>query len=422
MSESALLTDLYQLTMLQAYFEAGLRETAVFELFVRRLPPHRNFLVAAGLEAALDYLENFHFGEEEIEWLRKLDRFQSRFVDSLAEMRFTGDVMALPEGTIFFADEPIIRITAPLPEAQIVESRLMNLLQYPTLVASKAARSVLVAEGKLLVEFGMRRAHGAEAAMMAARAAYLAGFAGTSNVAAGALWNIPLYGTMAHSFIQTHDDEAAAFEQFARANPRDVVLLIDTYDTEAAARKVARLASKLRAAGITLKGVRIDSGDLAEHARKVRRILDGANLKDVTIFASGNLDESGVAALRSAPIDGFGVGTLLDVVADGPYLECAYKLQEYAGKPKRKRSEGKATWPGRKQVFRQFDANGHMAGDCVAIETDVQPGDPLLEPVMRQGLRHPPSLPLRELRPRRCRISHVYPMFCARLIVTTATT
>jgi nicotinate phosphoribosyltransferase len=249
----------------------------------------------------------------------------------------------------------------------------------------------------LLVDFGLRRAHGAEAGLLAARASYIAGFSGTSTVLAGERFGIPLFGTMAHSFVQAHDDEALAFEHFAHAQPENVVLLIDTWDTEAAARKVVALAPRLAAAGIRIKGVRIDSGDLAEHARRVRRILDAGGLENVTLFLSGDLDEVALCAMLAAgvPVDGFGVGTHLDTSSDQPYLDCAYKLQEYAGRARRKRSEGKATWPGRKQVYRQHDAEGCMAGDVVTLETDVQPGDPLLTPVMRRGKRlgAAPALP-----------------------------
>lgn len=399
-NKSVLLTDLYQLTMLQAYHRLGMRATAVFEFFVRKLPPGRNFLVAAGLEQVLEYLETLHFTADELAWLAASERFEKPFVDFLAELRFTGDVEALPEGTIFFPDEPVIRVVAPMPEAQLVESRLINLMQFQTLIASKAVRSALVAPDKLLVDFGMRRAHGAEAALLAARATYLAGFSGTSNVLAGALWNVPVYGTMAHSFVQAHDDEATAFAGFARSNPRDVVLLIDTYDTEIGAAKTVALAKQLQSEGIAVHGVRLDSGDLGEHARRVRRILDDAGLPNVTIFASGNLDEEKVAALVATPIDGFGIGTRVDVSADAPYFDCAYKLQEYAGVARRKKSEGKATWPGRKQVFRRYDRQGCMTADCVALEGDVQPGEPLLQPVMRGGRRTAPSVPLVELRRR----------------------
>jgi nicotinate phosphoribosyltransferase len=259
----ALLTDLYELTMLQGYWQHEMYETAVFEFFVRKLPKHRNFLVAGGLEQAIGYLEGLAFSPTEIEWLEQTRRFQPEFVRWLRNLRFTGDVNAMPEGTVFFADEPILQVIAPLPEAQFVETRLINLLNFQTTIASKAARSVLVAPGKLLVDFGLRRAQGAEAGLMAARATYLAGFSGTSTVLASQRFEIPIYGTMAHSFVQAHPDEMTAFMRFAEANPGNVVLLIDTYDTEAAAEKLVSLAApQLKQRGIDLKAVRIDSGDL----------------------------------------------------------------------------------------------------------------------------------------------------------------
>ncbi len=391
---SVLLTDLYQLTMLQGYFDQGMEDTAVFDFFVRRMPSQRNFLVAAGLEQVLDFLEHLHFTDEELQWARDSGRFSDDFIDWLAGLRFTGDVHALPEGTIFFADEPVLRVTAPLPQAQLVESRLINLLHFQILVASKAVRCRLAAPDALLVDFGLRRAHGAEAGLLAARATYLAGFAGTSNVLAAPVYGIPVFGTMAHSFIEAHDDESEAFEHFARAQPDNVVLLIDTYDTEAGARKVVELAPRLADKGIRIKAVRIDSGDLATHARRVREILDAGGLHETGIFASGSLDEYEIRRLldAGAPIGGFGVGTRLDTSSDVPYLDCAYKLAEYAGRPRRKRSEGKATWPGRKQVFRRFDADGRLAADTIGLEGEALPGEPLLVPVMRDGRRlHPPE-------------------------------
>lgn len=397
---SALLTDLYQLTMLQACFERGMNEAAVFEFFVRKLPPDRNFLIAAGLEQALDFLENLHFAAEELDWLAGCGRFDRRCVDTLAELRFTGDVQAMPEGTVCFPDEPLLRVVAPLPEARLVETRLINLLQFQTLVASKATRVRRAAGDKLLVDFGLRRAHGAEAGLLSARASYLAGFDGTSNVLAGMRWGIPLYGTMAHSFIQAYDDELAAFENFARCHPQATTLLIDTYDTEAAAAALLPLAKKLAADGIAIQAVRLDSGDLGEHARKVRAILDAGGEPRIRIFASGNLDEYEVQRLvaAAAPIDGFGVGTRMNTAADRPYLDCAYKLQEYAGAARRKRSEGKATWPGRKQVFRRCDAAGRMAGDTLTLEAESAPGEPLLRTVMRDGRRIEASPPLAQVR------------------------
>src|SRR4051794_22943765 len=397
---SPLLTDYYQLTMLQSYLERNMHETAVFELFVRKLPKARNFMVTAGLDQALDFLENLQFSPEELEWLAS--RFRPSLVKYLEQFRFSGEIDAMPEGTIFFPDQPVVRVTAPLPQAQLVESRIINLIHFETLIATKAARSVLVAPGKLLVDFGMRRAHGAEAALLAARASYLAGFSGTATVMAGALYGIPLFGTMAHSYIQAHGDEAVAFEHFARGHPDNVVLLIDTYDTEAGAVKVASLAPMLDALGIHIKGVRLDSGDLAAHAREVRDILDKARLESTTIFASGNLDEYRLNDLISAgaPIDGFGVGTALDVSADAPSLDFVYKLQEYAGKARRKRSEGKATWPGRKQVYRLYNSSdGTMARDVVALEkNDPQEGEVLIMPVMREGKRVDAPMPLDETR------------------------
>lgn len=401
-ANSVLLTDLYQLTMLQTYYAARMRETAVFELFARRLPPERGFLLAAGLEQALDYLENLRFTTEELDWLAGCGRFSPQFVASLEGFRFTGSVHALPEGTVFFANEPILRVVAPLPEAQLVESRLINLLHYQTLIASKAARCVLAAPGKLLVDFGMRRAHGAEAALFAARSAYLAGFAGSATVLAGMRFDIPLFGTMAHSLIQAHDREEDAFEHFAAAQPGNVVLLLDTYDTEAAAHKLVALAPHLRERGIKIRGVRIDSGDLAEHARRVRGILDAGGLAQVTILASGDLDEYRLRELLAAkaPIDGFGIGTRLDASTDAPTLDLVYKLQEYADRPRRKRSEGKATWPGRKQIYRQFTASGELAGDCLGLENAPRPGEPLLVKVMENGRRLVSLEPLDAIRDR----------------------
>jgi len=395
-----LLTDLYQLAMMQAYVEDGVTGTAVFEFFVRKLLPHRGFLIAAGLEQALGFLGGIRVSEGELDWLKDSGRFSESLIDYLAGFRFTGDVHAMPEGTVFFADEPILRVTAPLPEAQYVETRLINILHFQSLIAAKAARMALAAPGKLLVDFGLRRAHGAEAGLLAARACYIGGFSGSATVLAGREFGVPIYGTMAHSFVQAFDDEVAAFESFARARPDGLVLLIDTYDTEAAARKVVSLAPRLRERGIAISGVRIDSGDLGALAVSVRRILDEGGLAEVSIFASGGLDELKIQALlrSGAPIDGFGVGSSLTTSSDLPALDCAYKLQEYAGVPRRKRSAGKATWPGRKQVWRRYDADGCLAGDTLSTEDDRQDGQPLLRPVMRAGRRLGPPPALDEVR------------------------
>ena len=386
---SALLTDLYQLTMLQAYLEAGQTDTAVFEFFVRKLPPQRSFLMAAGLAQALDFIENLKFSNDELAWLDRTGKFNAKLIDYLADFRFTGEVHAGPEGSLFFGNEPILRVTAPLPEAQLVESRLINLLHFQTLIASKAARMVLLAPDKLLVDFGLRRAHGAEAGLMAARASYIAGFAGSATVLAEKAFGIPSYGTMAHSFIQSFDDESVAFEAFARARPDNLVLLIDTYDTEAAARKVVALAPRLKEMGIFVRAVRIDSGDLVALAKSVRGILDAGGLRETEIFASGGIEESTLIAFarEKAPVDGIGIGTSLTTSSDAPALDCAYKLQEYAGLPRRKRSTGKATWPGRKQVWRRYDREGQMIADTLSTEDDRQDGEPLIRPVMAAGRR-----------------------------------
>ena len=329
----ALLLDLYELTMAEAYFDHDMHGTASFELSVRRLPHQRRFLLAGGLEQALDFLESFRFSEAALARLAASGRASKMLIEHLAAFRFSGDVWALPEGTVFFPNEPILRVTAPLPEAQLAETRLINLLHFQTVVASKAARVVIAAAGRKVIDFGLRRAHGDEAGVLAARAAHIAGFDGTSNVLAGLRFGIPTYGTMAHSFIQAHDDEATAFEHFAVSQPDNVVLLIDTYDTEAAADKVVALAARLQARGITVQGVRIDSGDLGDHARKVRAILDAGGLGSVGIVASSSLDEHAIEALvrAGAPIDTFAPGTHVVTSSDAPFLDGAYKLVEYEG-------------------------------------------------------------------------------------------
>lgn len=386
---SLLLTDLYELNMVQAYLDAGMTETAVFEFFVRKLPPTRGFLLAAGLAQAVEFLTTARVTPAELQWLAESRRFARNTLDYLAGFRFTGDLHAMPEGTVFFPDEPIARVTAPLPEAQLVETRLINLLHFQTVIASKAARLVLAAEGRALIDFGLRRAHGSEAGLLAARASYLAGLTATATTPAEWLYGMPVTGTMAHSFIQVHDDETAAFKAFARSRPDNVVLLLDTYDTEAAAHTVVRLAPSLANEGIEIRGVRLDSGDLAEEARLVRRILDRGGLTSVQIFASGGVDEHLLQrhASEAVPIDGYGVGTSLTTSVDAPALDCAYKLQEYAGRPKRKLSTGKSTWPGRKQVFRRYGPDGTMIGDLLTLEGQAGTGEALIQPVLKNGRR-----------------------------------
>jgi nicotinate phosphoribosyltransferase len=397
---SPLTTDLYELNMVQAYLDRGEDKEAVFEFFVRRLPVRRGFLLAAGLEDTLAYLETLQFTSSEIDWLKSTGRFRANFLDYLADFRFSGDVHAIAEGTVCFPNEPLIRVTAPLPVAQLIETRLINILHFQTMVASKAARMVLAAPGKILSDFGLRTAHGAEAGLFSARASYIAGFSSAANVLAAERYGIPIVGTMAHSFVQVHDDEMTAFENFAHSRPEGVVLLIDTYDTEAGARKVVQLAPKLKADGIAIRGIRIDSGDLATMATKVRGILDAGGLKDVIILVSGGINEDVLQVMTATkvPIDGFGIGVNLDASIDAPSLDCAYKLQQYAGKPRRKLSEGKVTWPGSKQVWRTYGDDQRMRGDIVSLATDSQPGEPLILPVMRAGKRIAPAPTLAAIR------------------------
>ncbi|MCY3727602.1 MAG: nicotinate phosphoribosyltransferase [Nitrospira sp.] len=396
---SALLTDFYQLTMLQGYLERGMEDTAVFECFVRTMPPQRGFFMAAGLAQLLEFLENVSFSPAELDWVANSGRFSRSFVDYLERFRFAGDVQAMSEGTVFFPNEPIVRVTAPLPQAQFIETRLVNLLHYQTLIASKAARCVLAAAGKPVIDFGLRRAHGAEAGLLAARAAYMAGFAGSATVMAGPGFEVPVFGTMGHSFVQAHDAERHAFEHFAEVQPDNVVLLLDTYDTLKGARTVVTLAPRLRERGIRIKGVRLDSGDLVEQARQVRRILDDGGLRDVQITVSGNLDENTIQQIVAAraPVDLFAVGTRLTTSADAPYLDCVYKLQEYSGRPSRKKSEGKETWPGAKQVYRHYDQRGRIDHDVVTTAADTQEGTPLLRPVMESGKRSGTSPSLNQI-------------------------
>lgn len=395
---SPLFTDLYQLTMLQAYFKEGLDETAVFDLFVRRLGP-RNYLVACGLEAALTYLEDLQFAKDEIDYLAAQGSFEDDFLDYLADFRFTGDVYAAREGTPVFADAPILEVVAPIGEAQLVETYLLNQITFQTGLASKAVRVVEAAHrdgaGRVVADFGMRRLHGTDAAMKAARACYIAGVDSTSNVLAGQVYGLPITGTMAHSYIEAHDTEAAAFDAFARLYP-ETTLLVDTYDTLEGVHKVVELAAQWGDA-FRVQAIRLDSGDLAQLAKDARRILDEAGLDDVKIFASSSLDEHKITALleRGAPIDGFGVGTRMGTMADRPYLDSAYKLASYAGTPRMKLSKEKSNLPGRKQVVRRFE-DGLAVRDVIAAHDEPIDGEPLLEKVMTGGMRTDAGAP-REL-------------------------
>jgi nicotinate phosphoribosyltransferase len=401
---AALLTDLYEFTMLDSYIELGMTGTAVFEFFVRRLPPTRNYLVAAGLETVIEYLQSLTWSDDEVRWLRQSGCIGTAAADYLRGFRFDGDVDAMPEGTPCFADEPLLRIAAALPAAQLVESRIMNILHYQTLIASKASRCRCAAGERLLVDFGFRRSHGGEAGLWAARASYIAGFDGTATVCAGFDYGIPLFGTMAHSFVQAHARETDAFRDFLRTSRKPTTLLVDTYDTLRAVSLAAdaAVAEQARSGRRMLRAVRLDSGDLAALARQTRRLLDSRGLHDTQIFCSGGLDEIAIADLlaEEAPIDGFGVGTSLDVSADAPYLDCAYKLEEYDGIARRKRSTGKATWPGRKQVWRRRAADGTACGDVLGIEGESSDGEALLRPVLRGGLCVAPSPDLATIRDR----------------------
>lgn len=387
----SLLIDLYELTMAHAYFDHGMNDMAVFELNVRKLPSNRRFLLAAGLEQVIEYLEQLCFTADDLEYLQGLGTFPQTFLDHLATLRFTGSVHALPEGKPFFANEPILRVTAPIAEGQLVESRLLNIAHFQTLIASKAVRCVLAASGKQLVDFGMRRAHEADAALFAAGAAYIAGFNGTATVEAGRRFGIPFSGTMAHSFIEAHDREENAFRHFISSRPEAITLLIDTYDTQRAAHRIVALARELQSRGApaAIHAVRIDSGDLAKDTRAVRDIFDRAGYRQILIFLSGGLDEHSIDNLihDGVPMDAFGVGTSLDVSDDAPALDIAYKLQEYAGKPRRKRSPGKVTWPGVKQVFRERGSNGEITCDRIALDGEQDRGEPLLVEVMHAGRR-----------------------------------
>jgi len=381
--EDPLLTDLYQLTMLQSYWRRGMREPATFELFVRHLPHNRRFLVSCGLEHALSYLSSLRFTDRAIDRLRSLGRFDAEFLGWLAGMRFTGEVWAIPEGEVFFADEPLLRVTAPLPEAQFVETFLLNAILYPTGVASKAARVVIAAQGRDVVDFSTRRDHGVDAALKAARASWVAGCAGTSNVLAGTTYGIRVFGTMAHSYVMAFDREADSFEAYAGEFPSAAVLLVDTYDTEEGLRLAADVGRAMAARGETLRGVRLDSGDLIALASRARVVLDEAGLDATTVFVSGDLNEWRVEEIVSsgAPVDGFGVGTELGVVADAPALPGVYKLVEYAGRGRAKRSPEKQTVGGRKQVWRRRATVDLIAGHGELVEG----ARPLLERVMSGG-------------------------------------
>jgi len=388
--DAGLFTDLYELTMAASYFREGMAGEATFSLFVRRLPSRRSFLIAAGLEDVLAYLESFQVSEAALRYLGSLGIFDPRFLDFLADVRFTGRVRAMAEGTVCFADEPLVEVTAPIIEAQLVETAVINFVHLQTVLASKAVRSVLAASGRAVVDFGLRRTHGIDAGMAAARCAFIAGASMTSNTLAGCHYGIPATGTMAHSYVTAFPAELDAFRAFARAFPRNTTLLIDTYDTVAAAHKAVTVAKEMESRGTRLGGVRLDSGDLIALSRAVRQIFDEAGLSYVRIFASGGLDEDEVArcVAAGAPIDAFGVGTRMNVSADAPYLDMAYKLVRYDGRDVLKLSPGKVTWPGEKHVYRLRGVGGTFERDVLALREEAPPGETaeaLLRPVMAGG-------------------------------------
>lgn len=386
---AALYTDLYQLTMLQAYWREGMNEPAVFDLFVRRLR-NRNYLLACGLEQVLEFLEALSFSDEALDYLGEQDAFEEPFVDWLAEFEFTGDVYAVPEGTPVFPDEPLVEVVAPIGEAQLVETFLLNQITFQTTAASKASRIVRAAHKggteRIVADFGMRRMHGTDAAMKAARAFHVAGVDATSNVAAGQAYDLPITGTMAHSYVEAHDAEMEAFRAFSNLYP-ETILLVDTYDTLDGVRKVIDLMEET-GEEVDVRGIRLDSGDLGDLAHHSRRLFDEAGLEDVMIFASGGLDEYEIAKLldRGAPIDGFGVGTKMGTSADQPALDSAYKLCGYAGTPRMKLSAEKSNLPGRKQVVRQYEGDTAVR-DVIATEEERPAGTPLLDRVMADGER-----------------------------------
>ncbi|MGH2700102.1 MAG: nicotinate phosphoribosyltransferase [Actinomycetota bacterium] len=402
-ANAALLTDLYEMTMAASYFRNEMNERSTFDLFVRHLPERRNFLIACGLEQALDFLERLRFDDEAVDYLRSLEMFDEDFLDYLGDLRFTGDVHAVLEGEAVFGSEPLLRVTAPLPQAQIVESFLLNCVAFQTMVASKAARVAIACRERSFVDFSLRRDHGADAALRAARASYIAGAAATSNVLAGKAFGIPVNGTMAHSYVMAFDQEIDAFRTFARDFPDRAVLLIDTFDVEEGARRAAQAANELADEGAHLVGVRIDSGDIAHLSRSVRKILDDAGLGDTQIFLSGDLDEYRIADLvdEGVPVDAFGVGTQMGVSGDAPSLGGVYKLVADSKGPRIKLSAGKVTLPGCKQVWRR-ERDGLIEHDVIALEQEqLADARPILQPVMRGGRRVAAPESLEEKR-RRC--------------------
>ena len=414
---AAAFVDLYELTMAASYFAHGMNDVATFELSVRQLPPGRGFLVACGLEDALAFLDGFAFNDDALAYLRTLGAFDEAFLEGLGRLRFSGDVWAVPEGEAVFAEEPLLRVTAPLIEAQLAETFLLNATTFQTMIATKAARIALACGARTFVDFSGRRDHGPDAALKVARASFVGGASATSNVLAGQLYGLDLSGTMAHAYVLSFPSEIEAFRAYARDFPESAVLLIDTYDTVEGARRAAAVANELRDEGVTLRGVRLDSGDLAALAREVRAVLDAEGCADIAIFASSDLDEYRIAELvaEGAPIDAFGVGTRLGTSADAPSLGGVYKLVAGAQGPVMKRSTGKASLPGVKQVYRE-ERDGESVTDTIALADEPAPaGRPLLAQVMAGGERLAPLESLATLRERRAAAVALLPEAAKRL-------
>ena len=397
-----LFTDLYELTMAQAYLSQGMHQPATFSLTVRSYPPNRGYLVSAGLDDVLDYLSRLHFDHEAVRYLRSTGLFSEDFLEYLGGVRFTGSVRAIPEGRLFFADEPLLEITAPIIEAQLVETYVINQMNLQTALATKAARCVWSAQGRGIADFASRRTHGTDAAMKMARVSYIAGFASTSNVLAASHYDIPPAGTMAHSFISSFPTELDAFRAYSQCFPDRTILLLDTYDTVAGAWNAVAIAKEIEASGHRLAGVRLDSGDYAKLSLQVRHVLDDHNLEYVRILISGGLDEYEIRSLveSGAPVDLFGVGTKAGVSADAPWSDMVYKVAWFDNRPVMKLSEGKMSLPGAKQVFRRTNGDNILTGDIIGLVGESGPVDskPLLEEVMSGGVRNAPSPALNELR------------------------
>jgi nicotinate phosphoribosyltransferase len=396
-----LLTDLYEITMAAGYWAHDVKDRATFSVFVRNPDQKRNFFVAAGLETILQELEAYRFDPEDISYLQSLKLFDPNFLETLQRLKFTGDVHALPEGTLFFPDEPILEISAPIIEAQLIETLVLNTIGIATLIATKASRCTHAAAGHPLVDFALRRTHGRDAGNQVARSTYIAGFSATSNVQAGQKYGIPVAGTMAHAFVTAFDSELDAFRAYAATFPHNTIFLIDTYDTHAGARNAATAALEMQARGHTALGVRLDSGNMMALSRDVRRTLDEAGLPDMKIYASSSFDEFKITEIvqNGAPIDAFGIGTRVGVSADAPYLDIVYKLVRLGNRNIRKLSPGKVTLAGEKQVFRRLDASGMYREDIIACrEEKLAEAQALLEPVMTRGRKIKSSVPLADIR------------------------